>query len=38
MGIFNQSYTLPILPLKNTVVFPGIALPITIQRSASLRA
>jgi ATP-dependent Lon protease len=38
MGILSQSYTLPILPLKNTVVFPGIALPITIQRSASLRA
>lgn len=30
--------TLPILPLRNTVLFPGILLPITISREQSLSA
>ncbi len=31
MGIWSQSYTLPVLPLKSGVIFPGFAMPITIQ-------
>lgn len=38
MSIESQSYSLPILPLKNTVIFPTFALPITIQRPASVKA
>ena len=38
MGTESQSYTLPILPLKNTVVFPTFAMPITIQQPTSVKA
>ena len=38
MTILSQSYTLPVMSLKNTVVFPGIVLPITVQRTASVKA
>lgn len=38
MDILSQSYTLPVLPLKNTVVFPRFALAISIQRPASVKA
>jgi ATP-dependent Lon protease len=38
MGTASQSYSLPILPLKNTVVFPTFAMPITIQQPMSVKA
>ncbi|OKY76831.1 MAG: endopeptidase La [Desulfobulbaceae bacterium DB1] len=34
----TRTYTLPILPLKSSVVFPHVALPISINRPASLAA
>lgn len=38
MSTESQSYTLPILPLENTVVFPTVAMPISVQRPASVKA
>jgi ATP-dependent Lon protease len=35
MGILSQSYTLPVLPLRRGVVFPGFAMPITIHGEVS---
>ncbi len=38
MGTESQTYTLPILPLEDTVLFPTIAMPLSIQRPASVKA
>lgn len=38
MGTESQTYTLPILPLENTVLFPSVAIPISIQKPASVKA
>lgn len=38
MSIESQSYSLPILPLKSTVIFPTFAMPMMVQRSASIKA
>jgi ATP-dependent Lon protease len=37
MGASDVPAQLPILPLRNTVLFPGVVLPITIGRDASLQ-
>ncbi|WP_423126315.1 endopeptidase La [Gaoshiqia sp. Z1-71] len=34
---FNVPETLPILPLRNTVLFPGVVIPITVGRQKSLK-
>src|SRR6478735_8348718 len=33
----KQPATLPILPIRNTVLFPGVVLPITVSRKKSIR-
>ena len=33
----TQIEELPILPLKNTVLFPGVVIPITVSRKKSIR-
>ncbi|HEX9777813.1 MAG TPA: endopeptidase La [Geopsychrobacteraceae bacterium] len=38
MGKESQSYTLPILPLANTVLFPAFAMPLSIQQPAAVKA
>lgn len=38
MGKENQSYTVPVLPLSNFVLFPTLAMPLTIKRPASVKA
>ncbi len=37
MNVAEVPETLPILALRNTVLFPGVVLPITVGRDASLR-
>jgi len=37
MGASDVPAQLPILPLRNTVLFPGVVLPITVGRDASLQ-
>jgi ATP-dependent Lon protease len=34
----SRTYSLPVLPLKNSVVFPYVAMPISINRAASVAA
>lgn len=36
-GIDKMGEKIPILPLRNMVLFPGVALPVTISRAKSLR-
>ena len=34
----NFGDVLPVMPLKNTVLFPGVIIPITVGREKSIRA
>ena len=38
MSIESQSYTLPVVPIKSSVIFPALALPMTIQKPTLVRA
>jgi ATP-dependent Lon protease len=38
MGEVNRVYSLPVLPLKNSVIFPYLAIPVSVGRPASLAA
>ena len=38
MGEVNRTYSLPVLPLKNSVVFPYLAIPVSVGRPSSLAA
>lgn len=38
MSIESQSYTLPVLPIRNSVIFPALALPMTVQKTMSVKA
>lgn len=38
MGKVSQTYALPVLPLPNIVVFPTLAMPLTIKNPASVEA
>jgi len=38
MGMENNLRTLPLLPLKNSVLFPGLMMPLSVGREASLGA
>jgi ATP-dependent Lon protease len=37
MGKYKIPDELPILPVKNTVLFPGVVIPITVSRQKSIR-
>ncbi len=34
----GDRYTLPVLPLRNTVVYPGVAVPISAGRPGTMEA
>ncbi|WP_072910224.1 endopeptidase La [Malonomonas rubra] len=34
----TQSYTLPVLPITNSVIYPGLAMPMTIHRTSSVKS
>ncbi len=34
----NELQSLPVLPLKNTILFPGLLLPLSVGRESSLAA
>ncbi|PLX95924.1 MAG: endopeptidase La [Desulfuromonas sp.] len=38
MSTESQSYSLPILPMANAVVFPLLAMPVSVQKPASVKA
>lgn len=38
MGTESQTYTLPILVLDNNVLLPTVAMPVSVQRTASVKA
>ena len=38
MGTESQTYSLPVLPFENMVLFPMVAVPLSIQRPATIKA